>query len=121
MSTSSSTIDQPSVGIAAALNRLTTVAALLLGLESPPGHEIVAVFEIDPLEAVTSTTIVTVKEPPGARLPAATVTVPLVPTGGPEQVPCVDAQETNAVPAGSGSVTVTRSAVAGPAFEPTSV
>jgi len=56
---------------------------------------------------------------PGAREPIEKVTVPFVPTGGPAQVPWLDAQLRKTVPAGSGSVTVTACAVPGPPLRTT--
>ena len=56
---------------------------------------------------------------PGASDPSENVTVPFAPTGGPVQVPWLDAQLSKTVQAGSGSVTVTACAVPGPPFRTT--
>jgi hypothetical protein len=70
----------------------------------------VAVFESGPA-AVGVTTIVTVADAPAAREPSSHVTTP-----PPEQLPAEADAETNVTAAGSGSLTVTASAVLGPAF-----
>lgn len=59
--------------------------------------------------------------PPFGIVPRDATTVPFVPGAGPAHVPWLTVQETNVVPAGSGSVTVTPSAAAGPAFATVSV
>jgi hypothetical protein len=81
----------------------------------------VAVFRIDPAGATTVVWIVMVAPPPFGIVPSDATTVPFVPAAGPEHVPCVTVHETKVVPGGSGSVTFTPSAAAGPAFATTSV
>jgi hypothetical protein len=76
----------------------------------------VAVLTRVPLPAVTRTTIVRCAVAPAARVPAVAVTVPVVPTAGPEQVPGTASQETKVVPDGSGSVIVSAAAGSGPRF-----
>lgn len=74
----------------------------------------VAVLERLPYDTVTFTTIVTVAVSPRASVPRLAVTSPPVPTAGPAQVPGTAWQETNVVPAGSGSLRVTARAGSGP-------
>ena len=97
------------------------VSALLLGSGSGVGEEAVAVFVSEPAIAVTRTEIVTVARAPTFSVPRAAVTVPLVPTGGPEQTPGLEEQDRKTVPAGSGSVSRTLAAACGPAFETSTV
>lgn len=78
-----------------------------------------AVLESVPDNAVTWTVMVIVAEAPELSVPREAVTVPLVPTGGPEQEPTVVTQERKTVPAGSGSLSVTLAAASGPRFETT--
>ncbi len=81
----------------------------------------VAVFEIVvPAPAVTLTTIVRVTAPDGPMSPTVAVTVSFVP-GFPLHVPMLGVQETRVVPFGSGSVTPTFTAIAGPLFVTTTV
>ena len=69
-----------------------------------------AVFEIDAgVAPVVETTMVTTALAPPASVPRLQVTAVV-----PEQLPCVGVAETNAVPAGSVSFTVTFCAVLGP-------
>lgn len=94
----------------------TSEALLLSGLGSGVVEVTVAVFRIMPEAVTTVVRIVSVAPLPARIVPREATTVPLVPTGGPVQVPWLGAQDTNVVPGGSGSVTVTPSAVDGPAL-----
>ena len=71
----------------------------------------VAVLTIGPAELGPATVIATVAEPPLAIVPRVQMTAPVK-----EQGPCGDAADTNVVPAGRMSVTVTPAAAMGPAF-----
>jgi hypothetical protein len=71
----------------------------------------VAVLTIGPAEFGLATVIVTVAEPLLAIVPREQLTAPVK-----EQGPCGDAADTNVVPAGRMSVTVTPAAAMGPAF-----
>ena len=84
----------------------------LFGLESGVEVSTVAVLVIAPEDDCTVTTIVTVALPPFGIVPRVAVTVPAAFA----QEPWLGEQETNATPAGSGSVTVTAAALAGPAL-----
>jgi hypothetical protein len=96
---------------------VVAVPWLLPGSESGVLEVAVATLTRLPTEVVTVATIVTVALPPGVIEPRLAVTVPLVPTAGPAQVPVLGVQEANVVPAGSGSLSTTASAVAGPRFD----
>ncbi len=74
----------------------------------------VAVLTRFPDVMVTFTTIVTVAEPPTAMVPRLAVTVPLVPEGGPLQLPGEAVHEMKVTPAGSGSLSMTATAASGP-------
>ena len=91
----------------------TLVSESLLGLESGVLVSTVAVLEMAPDGATTVTEMVTVALPPAGIVPRLAVTVPLAFA----QVPWLAAQERNEMPEGSGSVTTTVRASAGPAFE----
>ena len=80
------------------------------GLESASAAETVAVFEIEPPASGAITTSVIVVEAPllSVAMEHVTVDVPLQVPGGDE--------DTNVLPAGKTSVTVTEVAVAGPAL-----
>jgi len=111
----SASIPGDSVGIAEPPTT-TLVLLSLSGFVSGVDVSTVAVFRIAPAEATTVTLIVSVALPPAAIVPNAAVTVPFDPGAGPPHVPWLDWHETNAVPPGNGSVTVTTSAAAGPAL-----
>lgn len=108
----------PSIGMFEALKSVWAEPVLLAGLTSRVGDATVAVFSSDPPEALTVTTMVTVTDEPAAIVPTFAVTV--LPAGG-AQEPCVVEQETKVVPDGSGSVSTTAAALAGPPFETTIV
>lgn len=95
---------------------ITLVSLSLPGFESGVEVSTVAELMIVPAGATIVTVIVSVALPPAGIVPRAAVTVPPVPMGGPTQEPWLDWHETNTVLAGSGSVTVTASAPAGPAL-----
>lgn len=71
----------------------------------------VAVLASGPGELGVATTSMIVAEPPLANVPTEQTTAPVK-----EQDPCVGVAETNVVPAGRMSVTVTPAAEMGPAF-----
>ena len=96
---------------------MTRVSESLFGLESGVLVSTVAVLVMAPDGATTVTVIVTVALPPSAIVPKVAVTVP--PAFAHD--PWLAVHETNAVAEGRGSVTVTASASAGPAFETTIV
>ena len=77
----------------------------------------VAVLAMDPDDARTVTVMFTVALPPFGIVPRVAVTIPPPKA----QDPWLAAQETWAVPEGSGSVTLTASASAGPELETTMV
>jgi hypothetical protein len=108
------------VGIAA-LRAVLTVAVLSAGFGSGVDEVTTAAFVSVPLAAMTFTTITRVAEADGVKEPRIAETVPVVPTGGPAQIPWLVEQETKTVPAGRGSVTRTPAAVAGPALNTTIV
>jgi hypothetical protein len=96
------------------------VAELLPGVGSVVVAETVAVLATVP-EAPegTFTTRESVAEAPAARVAPVQLTVPLAPTAGVVQVkagPAVWVEETNVVPAGSGSLMTTACASLGPAL-----
>ena len=90
------------------------VARLLAVFGSGVVETTVAVLSNDPGELGPTTTSVIVVEPPEAIVPREQVTVPTLKEQG-------DVAETNVVPAGRMSVTVTPAAEAGPAFVTTMV
>src|SRR5205814_887327 len=91
------------------------VAVLLAVFVSASLPTTVAVLLIEPLvDAVV--TIVIVTDAPFARLPRLQLT-----TAPPVQVPCELVTETNVIPAGSGSATLTPVAASGPLFVTVSV
>lgn len=69
---------------------------------------------VRPPGALTLTAIDRVAKPGNEIVPRFAVTVPLDPTDGPLQLPWLEEQETNVVPAGSGSLTIAPLAAAGP-------
>ena len=102
-------------GVGGGPTRVTLVPLLLPGFGSVTADDATAVFvRVEPAEAVTLTTIVMVAFAEDAMLPRLAVTVPLVPTAGPVQVPWLEVQETKVVPLGSGSLTITPVAGSGP-------
>ena len=102
---------------AADVTEVVAVALLFARFESAVGDETVAVlFTRLPAPALTLATRVIVAEPRLATVPRFAVTVPAEPTGGPVHVPTVGVHDTNVVPVGSGSLTTTLAAAAGPAL-----
>ena len=75
-----------------------------------------AVFVRVPIVAETVTSIVIERVDSGRIVPSEAMTVPPLPTGGPAQVPELAVHDRNAAPGGSGSVTTTPVADAGPRF-----
>ena len=71
---------------------------------------------IEPGPAVTLTTRVMLAEPPDAIEPSEQVTIPVPPGGGAVNVPWLGVTDTNVVPAGTMSVTVTPVPRLGPAL-----
>ncbi len=119
---SSASVSIESVGMAAEPpepTKTTAVLELLFGSGSGVKEETAAVFERDPAAAITRTEIVTVADAPTPSVPKSAVTVPLVPMGGPEQIPRLEAQERKTVPAGRGSVSRALTAACGPALDTT--
>jgi hypothetical protein len=104
-----------SVGTAAEGDAVTVyVERLLVVFGSGVVETTVAVLSNDPAELGLVRTSAMVVEPPEAIVPRAQVTVPTLEEQG-------DVAETNEVPAGKMSVTVTPAAEAGPAFLTTMV
>src|SRR5688500_7499674 len=103
-------------GVIGEITPVVSVAVLFAGVGSCAAAETVAVLVIVvPGLPVDLKTTVTVAEPFDATEPTEQVMVPVAPpTAGAVQVPCVVATETNVVPMGSTSVTVTASAALGP-------
>jgi hypothetical protein len=101
-----------SVGtLAGAVTVEVVVEVLLVRFGSVVVEETVAVLETVPAELGLTTTSVIVAEPPEAIVPREQVTVPV-----PEQDPTDGVTDTNVVPAGRLSVTVTPAAELGPAL-----
>jgi hypothetical protein len=71
---------------------------------------------VEPGAALTFTTRVTLADPPRRIVPSEQVTFPVPPSGGAVDVPWLVVTETNVVPAGTVSVTVTPVAELGPAL-----
>ena len=112
MPASSRSIIVDSVGIPGAAVAVTVAVALLFaGTGSVSVAVTLAVFAIVPPTTGAVTTSATVIELPEASAPAEHVTVAV-----PVQVPCDGVADTNVVPAGSTSATVTPVAPLGPLF-----
>jgi len=111
-SASSNSANGESVGIAAAgVTDTVDVAALFAGFVSVFDEDTVAVFDTGPGVDGRVTTSEIVAEPPLLIVPREHVTVVV-----PLQLPWLGVAETNVVPAGMTSVTVTPPAGAGPAL-----
>ncbi len=99
---------------AGAVTLVEAVPLLLAGFGSVTEEDATAVLvSVEPAEAVTLTTIETRTVEPDGMVPRLKVTVPLVPTAGPVQLPA-GAQETKVVPLGIESLTITPVAGSGP-------
>lgn len=95
---------------------VTTDATLSPGFESGLAAVTDAVFVSVPLAAETVTSIVIERVDSGIIVPSEAMTVPPLPTAGPAQLPEPAVHDRNVVPGGSGSVTTTPVADAGPWF-----